>query len=224
MNELKHLLLDYLHATKKQGHAFLNFKIPDHYLGVIKKGKASVVLIPGIFEKWHFLQTVADEVSLKGHPVHVIESIGYNDKAIHKTAREVLNYIKANHITGAVIIAHSKGGLVGKYLMSMPEGRRRVKKIIAIASPFAGSKIVHLVKHRLLNELAPDSAVIRNLKKNKQLNRKIVSIFGEFDNHVWPTESCRLLGAKNYQVSAHGHHKILEDKKVCSIILKELKK
>ncbi len=57
---------------------------------------------------------------------------------------------------------------------------------------------------------------------NKEVNRHIVSIFGVFDNHVWPENSCKLEGAKNIQVDAHGHHAILFDKSVRTIVEHEI--
>ena len=130
--------------------------------------------------------------------------------------------MKIHKIKKAVIIAHSKGGLIGKRIMTVPEGKKMIAKLIAIATPFSGSLVANLINHKVINELAPDGKIINNLARNKAVNRKIVSIFGESDNFVQPTESSRLKGAKNIQVKIRGHHKFLMDKNVLKIILKEV--
>ena len=39
-----------------------------------------------------------------------------------------------------------------------------------------------------------------------------------FDNHVWSEEGSYLEGAKNIEVSVHGHHKIMYDIDVINTI------
>ncbi|MGC9611194.1 MAG: hypothetical protein ABSE68_03200, partial [Minisyncoccia bacterium] len=98
----------------------------------------------------------------------------------------------------------------------------RIKRMIAIATPFGGSHLAHFIPHRAAKELTPESEIIHELNKEKDVNRFIVSIFGLLDNHVWPTSSCQLEGAKNIQVPVYGHHKILFSEETRDIILKEV--
>ena len=215
---------DYLHALHKQSYAFLYRKPPKHYLGHIIANKYPIVLIPGIYEKWHFLKAIADPLSLKGHPIYVLEHLGYNTKAIPHSAKLVRELIDSEKLENVVIIAHSKGGLIGKYLLVFNNDDEKVKKLIAIATPFGGSHIVTLIPHKPAKELHPRSEIIRKLGERKDVNNKIVSIFGMFDNHVWPESSCVLGGAKNIKVGIYGHHKILFNKKIKEIVAAEIEK
>ena len=43
-----------------------------------------------------------------------------------------------------VLIAHSKGGLIGKQALGDPDTSHRVKHLIAINTPFAGSRYANL--------------------------------------------------------------------------------
>jgi len=224
IEHFKHWVKDYLHAAHKQSWAFIYRKPPEHYLGHIVKGKKPIILIPGIFEKWHFLKFIADPLSLKGHPIYALEHIGYNTKEVHHTANLVQELIKEKDLKNVIIIAHSKGGLIAKYILAFHNQDGRVKKAIAIATPFGGSHITKLIPHKAVKELAPEHEIIRTLSEKKVVNKKILSIFGVFDNHVWPESSCRLEGAKNIQVQVHGHHKILFDKQVREIIISEVEK
>ena len=224
IEHFKHWVKDYLHAAHKQSWAFIYRKPPGHYLGHIVEGKRPIILIPGVFEKWHFLKFIADPLSLKGHPIYALEHIGYNTKEIRHTANLVQELIKEKGLKNVIIIAHSKGGLIAKYILAFHNQDKRVEKAIAIATPFGGSHITKLIPHKAVKELAPEHEIIRTLSEKKVVNKKILSIFGVFDNHVWPESSCRLEGAKNIQVQVHGHHKILFDKQVREIIISEVEK
>lgn len=213
---------DYLHALHKQGYAFMYRKPPAHYLGFVKEGRVPIILIPGIYEKWHFLKAIADPLSLRGHPVYALEHLGYNTSAIKHSAELIRELIDEKKLRSAIIIAHSKGGLIGKYMLAHHNQDGKIKKVIAIASPFGGSNIAKIVRHAPVQELHPDSEIIRKFQNEKSVNDKIVSISGMFDNHVWPESSCVLDGAKNIQVHEYGHHKILFSKRVKDIVLSEV--
>ena len=217
VKKIKHWFIDYLHALR--GHSYSFFvKPPRHYLDYVKAEKAPIILIPGVYEKWHFLKAIADPLSLKGHPIYVLEHLGYNTKEIHHAAKLIQELIDEKNLHNVILIAHSKGGLIGKYLLAFHNKDRRIKKLIAIATPFGGSHIVKLIPHKAGKELAPTSKIIQDLQEKKEVNTMIISIYGTFDNHVWPETSCNLEGATNIQIDVHGHHKILFDKKLKEII------
>ncbi len=214
---------DYFHAARGYAAAFLSRQPPAHYLGHVEEGKSPIILIPGVYTEWHFLQLIADPLSLSGHPVYMVEKLGYNTAAIPDAARIVRELIDERGLRDVIIIAHSKGGLIAKYLLVKLNGDGRIRKVIAIATPFAGSELATRVRLKTIQELAPTSDTIRMLAAEKQANRAIVSIFGTFDNHVWPTESCRLEGAKNIQIDVFGHHAILDDPRIQPIIQEEVR-
>lgn len=213
---------DYFHLAK--GHSFMFHKPPKHYLGYILENKSPIILIPGVYSKWQFLKAVADPISLKGHPVYVVERLGYNTRTIDHSAKLIRELIDEKNLQNVIIIAHSKGGLIAEYLLTYDNQDGRVEKVITIATPFLGSYAVKFLPGKAFKELYPESEMIKRLNSENDINHKIVSIFGEFDNHVWPTGNCRLDGAKNIQVNVHGHHKILFDKRVHDIVLDEIEK
>ena len=211
---------DYLYMAK--GHAFMFHKTPKHYLGHVIENKLPVILIPGVTTKWQFLKAVADPISLKGHPVYVVEKLGYNIKSIDDSAKLVRELIDEKDLHNVIVIAHSKGGLIAEYLLTFHNEDNRVKKAITIATPFLGSHAVRFLPGKVFKELSPESEMIKKLNADTAINHKIVSIYGEYDNHVWPTGNCRLEGAKNIQVNVFGHHKILFNKEVHKIVLDEV--
>jgi len=174
-------------------------------------------------EKWNFLRKIADPLSRDGHPIYVIRGLGYNTKEIYVFAKLIRELIDEKHLKDVILVSHSKGGLIGKHLLAFCNGDNVIKKLITVATPWGGSYIVNFIPHKSSKELHPAHKTIKILSEQKQINHKIVSIYGVFDNHVWPTKSCHLEGAKNIEVNTHGHHTILFNKEVIEIIQEETK-
>ena len=213
---------DYIHAAHAHVHAIIIKEPPKHYLGHIVPGKKPIILIPGYLEKWNFLRKIANPLSLAGHPVYVIKNLGYNARDIQFSAELVRELIDQNSLKNIILISHSKGGLIGKYLLSFKNEDGTIEKLITVATPWAGSNIIKLIPLKTSKELHPRSEMIEKLKQQNQINHKIISIYGVYDNHVWPTKSCHLNGAKNIKVNTHGHHTILFDNNVIKIVEKEV--
>jgi pimeloyl-ACP methyl ester carboxylesterase len=221
VQNIGHWIRDYAYFLRGASLAFIYRKPPTHYLGHVIQSKKPIVLIPGVFLKWQFLKAVADPLSLQGHPIYAIERIGYNTKEIHASAKLIQDFIKEKNLRHVIIIAHSKGGLIGKYLLAFHNQEERIEKVVAIATPFEGSNLARWMPFRTTKELAPKSMVIGALSERKEVNHKIVSVFGVSDNHVRPVASCYLEGAKNIQIETRGHHQILFDKKLKEVVMAE---
>ena len=219
---LKHWIKDYLHLVQGHWRMFKYKEPPKHYLGYLVKGRAPLILVPGTHSTWPFLKPIADKLSLLGHPVYILPRLGYNTSKIAASAKIVRDLIMEKGLKNVIIIAHSKGGLIGKKVLISHNRDKRVKKLIAIATPFGGSEAVRYLPLKTLEELHPKNKTLLNLQKHPEINSGIVSIYGLWDNHVWPTESCRLSGAKNIKVRVMGHHKILNNTQVLRAIKKEI--
>jgi triacylglycerol lipase len=219
--KLKYWLVDYLHMLRGHAATFL-YREPSHYRGYVIEGKPPIILIPGVYSKWQFLKKIADTLSLAGHPIYTIPKLGYHTESVARSAALVRELINEKKLEKVIILAHSKGGLVGKYLLAYGNSDERVVKVIAIATPFQGSHVVRFLPFGPLRELHPESGLIKDLYARHDVNGRIVSIYGTKDNHVWPSAHCILDGAKNIQVPVNGHHKILFSKKVLEIVKQEV--
>lgn len=220
MVHIGHWLIDYIYMAHGQVSTFFYRNPPKHYLEYVKENKNPIILIPGIFEKWAFLKPLADKISLEGHPVYIVPKLGYNLKDIPSSAKIVREMIEENDIKNAVIIAHSKGGLIGKYLLSFFNPDGRVKKMISIATPYSGTALARFLPSKHFKDFRKDSEIIRQLISRKETDGKIVSISPIFDNHVW--EGSVLEGAENLTIDEKGHHKIIYNKKLAELILSKL--
>lgn len=199
-------LLDYLYATFWQVHAVLRPGTPDRYRD---GSRQPVLLLPGIYETWQFMRPLAEELHDLGHPVHVVTDLGRNRATVPDAARIVTQVLDARDLRDVIIVAHSKGGLIGKYLMMQADAAARIERMVAIASPFSGSALARYTVLPSLRAFAPTDAMIRLLAEELAVNARITSIYGVFDPHI-PGGS-KLPGATNVQLEVAGHFRILGD-------------
>jgi pimeloyl-ACP methyl ester carboxylesterase len=165
-----------------------------------------ILLLPGVYETWHFLEAAGSHLHGIGHPVHVVPGFGRNLQPIPEMAGQAREYLDATGLQDVVIVAHSKGGLIGKTLM-LAEGSR-VASMVAINSPFAGSDYAHLVPIRTLREFVPTHETIVSLAGSAEVNAHITSIYSSWDPII-PNGSA-LEGAVNIELPVTGHFRILD--------------
>jgi hypothetical protein len=178
-----------------------------HYPVELRDGQdRPVLLLPGVYETWHFLEAVGGHLHRLGHPIHVVPDFGRNLAPISQMAELAHHYLVAAGLTDVAIVAHSKGGLVGKTLM-LAEGSR-IASMVAINTPFAGSDYAHLVPIRTLREFVPTHDTIVSLTSNAEVNARITSIYSSWDPII-PNGSV-LGGAVNLELPVTGHFRILD--------------
>lgn len=209
---------DYLYMIHGAFSSIVYMRPPAHYQGYVVDNKVPVIIIPGIFEKWSFMKKIADNVSHLGHPVYIVPNLGYNLYTIPNSSLMVANVIEKENLSNVVLVAHSKGGLIGKHLLIHHNKENKILGMVSIATPYSGSSMAKLVPLDPVQELLKDAEVIQDLRAHTTVNHKIVSIRPQYDNHIWAEEGSHLDGAKNILVDVHGHHKILYNKQVVSII------
>mgnify|MGYP000338949026 CR=1 FL=1 len=170
--------------------------------------RAPVLLIPGVFETWHYLEPVGERLAAEGHPVHYVEHLGFNRHPIGVTAALVQRHLDEFDLRDVVIVGHSKGGLVGKHMMTVDDEHERIARLIAVNTPFPGTPFARYAVSAW-REFAPDRPVIRTLDAATGVNARIVSIFSRFDQYI--PASSRLEGATNIELPLVGHFRVLED-------------
>jgi pimeloyl-ACP methyl ester carboxylesterase len=166
-----------------------------------------VVILPGVYETWHFLRPIADELNRRGHPVHVLHAMGINRDAIPATAALVARELSALDLHGVALVAHSKGGLIGKHLLAYNDPDGRVDRLVAVATPFGGSRLARYAVGSTLRAFLPGDPVIRSLADERAVNARITSIYPRFDPNI--PEGSRLEGATNVEIPLWGHFRIL---------------
>ena len=200
---------DYVYAAVWQLRGLVNRTDPTSF----RSGElAPIVVIPGIWESWTFLQPLITAMHDRGHPVHVVPVLRFNNRPVVDAAAQVAGYLDELDLTDAVVVAHSKGGLIGKYLMVDGTSARRIRGMVAVAAPFSGSVYARYLVVPSLRIFSPKNAVVLSLARELTVNTRIVSVFGQFDPHI-PGGS-ELAGAKNVRLDTGGHFRVLAHPRV----------
>ena len=199
--------LDYRYAVLRQAEAVLDRTDPAAY----RRGgtRRPVVVLPGIWETWHFLRPLIEHLHDAGHPVHVLAALGWNGGAVDSGAALTVDHLRRHDLTDVVLVAHSKGGLIGKAAMLDAADGSRIAAMAAISTPFAGSVYARFAPLRSLRAFSPHDPTTLRLAANREVNARITSIYGKFDPHI-PGGS-ELPGAVNVEVPVGGHFRILAD-------------
>ena len=205
---------DYAYAVAWQVRAFVSRRAPDDYLDGTER---PIVVLPGIWETWAFLRPIIDPLHRRGHPMHVLTSLGWNGRPVARTAEDVAAYLAEHDLHDVVIVAHSKGGLIGKYVMTELDPDGRVDRMVAVATPFGGSRYAPYLLLRSLRSFSPRDATTLLLSSRAGANARITSVFGLFDPHI--PEGSMLEGAVNVRIETGGHFRILSDPETLAAVV-----
>lgn len=186
------------------------------------KGKTgNIFIIQGFNETFLPLKYLGDQLNKAGYRIFTCE---FNSR---KPIKDIADIIKENlsklNLRDVIFLAHSKGGLIAKYLLDNDKILLKiVKKVFAIASPFRGTNWGYL---RIANlfELIPESSILNQLNSKTSNNYKIVSILPSHDDFV-PKSSMHLKGATIIHTKVIGHTRTLINSETSEIILKILTK
>jgi triacylglycerol lipase len=200
-------LLDYGYVSYWTLRALVGRGKPDQRLHPAGRPRSPVLLIPGVFESWRFLEPVAEHLYRRGHPVHVLDQLGYNTAAIPELAVLAADYLERQDLRDVTIVAHSKGGLIAKQTLGQPGTLARVRHVIAVNTPFSGSRYASLFLLPSVRMFAPKGPVIRALALETAVNDRISSLYSVFDPHI--PETSRLDGAENIVLPTIGHFRPL---------------
>jgi triacylglycerol lipase len=207
---------DYAYALRRQADGVLRRHDPQAYRRP-DPGKPAVVLLPGIYESWTFMSPVADLLRGNGYDVHAVVDLRYNGGTLEEMARLVDGHIRREGIGRCVLVAHSKGGLIGKLLLARHNEATVIQGLVAVNTPFAGSALARFLPLPALRVFLPHSPELAELASSRHVDRNIVSIYGRFDPHI-PGGS-HLDGAHNVQLETRGHFVPLGDARVHRAIL-----
>lgn len=206
-----------------------------------------VVLLPGVYEHWTFLRPLGDALAAAGHRVRVVHGLGVNRRAIPATADRLAHVLAdlPHAKAGRVLVAHSKGGLIGKHVLVKtgaaaaaaaeasvggdPAGAAAaapldsghpplgVLGLVAVATPFGGARRARLFLDPSIRAFLPGDETIVMLGRETSVNGRIVSVFGPYDPHI--PEGSALDGATNIVVPAPGHFRVLGSSRTHAAVL-----
>lgn len=184
--------------------------------------KTPVVLVPGVMQKWNLFRHIAARLAKSGHPVYHVENWPAHYVGIREGAQLARQAIDKNNLTEVILLGHGKGGLMGRYVLTHFNADQRVKKLIAVSTPFADTTPTEKMPLHTHREFMSQPVIQKTLKQHQTINAKIVSIYGQRDNLVGLRHSCALEGANNIQLYTLGHKKTIFQQQTENVILKEI--
>lgn len=187
-----------------------------------------IVLIPGVYERWRYLVPLARTLQRHGYRITVLPGLGNNRRPVPEgtevvkaeLARLAATANQESRTETVILLGHSKGGLIGKNVLleqTLSQQRAGLGKadspglellgLVAVATPFNGSRYANWARGRTLREFMPESATISRLAAQQEVNSRIVSILPKFDPHI-PGDR-RLAGASESMLQGTGHFRVL---------------
>lgn len=232
--------LDYLYAGRQQLASLFRASLPARY-GAGDPGLPLVVLLPGVYEGWLFLEPAAARINALGYRVVSVPGLGLNLRSVPDSAALVTKFLsqlgESEGDSGCILVAHSKGGLIGKRVMldaalshdatlkhdagatvPAPPSPVEVLGLVSVATPYSGSPYARYLLSRTLRDFSPMDAALLALQAETALNHKVFSIYPEFDPHI-PGGSA-LDGAVNIELPVAGHFRTLRDETVLDAVTK----
>ncbi|MEN0128565.1 MAG: hypothetical protein AAGC49_03945 [Brevundimonas sp.] len=210
-------VLDYSAVCRWQVEALVSRTRPDE---LVRDSGRQVVLLPGVYEPWRFLLPWATLLHEHGVSVHVLPELGINRRPIPATAVLVARYLADHDLRDVTLLAHSKGGLVGKLAMSQADPDGRIGELIAVNTPFAGSRYARWFPVRAVRAFAPTNATILELAAEVEVNARITSVFSFWDPHV--PDGSALAGATELELETPGHFRPLTDPLLTALLVERL--
>lgn len=213
-------VVDYAAVLRWQAMSLLDGPGPDAYASPEHAVGPPVVLVPGVYETWRFMRPLAALMHSRGVRVHVVPGLGWNVTTVAEGAEVLGRALADADVRGAVLVAHSKGGLIGKLSMARHDPDGRIASMVAVNTPFAGSVLARWMPGRTLRAFTPTDATIVALAAEADVNARIVAAHSFWDPHI--PGSGALPGARDVVLATPGHFRPLADPVLLDVLLDHL--
>ncbi|UFQ17545.1 MULTISPECIES: esterase/lipase family protein [Streptomyces] len=180
-----------------------------------RDGRPPVLLLHGFIDNRSVFVLLRRALSQDGG--RRVESLNYSPLTCDiRTAAELLG----RHVeelcerTGhrrVDIVGHSLGGLIARYYAQRLGGDVRVRTLVTLGTPHAGTRVAPLADaHPIVRQMRPGSAVIEELKEPApDCRTQFVCFWSDLDRIMDPRETACVdhpdLLAQNIQVTGIGH-------------------
>ncbi|NEB81261.1 alpha/beta fold hydrolase [Streptomyces sp. SID14478] len=155
--------------------------------------------------------------SLAQHGRQQVESLNYSPltcdirTAAALLARHVEELCERTGRERIDVVGHSLGGLIARYYVQRLGGDKRVRILVTLGTPHAGTRIARLADaHPIVRQMRPGSSVVEELKQPAPGCRtRFVSFWSDLDQLMVPLETACVdhpdLLVQNVRVTGIGH-------------------
>ena len=177
--------------------------------------------IPGVWEQPMAMSAIAEDIVARGGGMRMLPRLGNMMGPVPELAKIVEDRLEERDAKDVVLVAHSKGGLVGRRVMAGPQGHR-IKAMVTLGTPFEGSPLANGILGRAsrTSDLRPSAAEAEwQSQRLPQVDERITTISARWDEHVPRT---KLAGAHNLVSKAVGHIRLLTSEDSRAMLMKVL--
>ena len=214
------VLRDWVHVSATWPRALLDRTHPE---ALATGSRSPIVLLPGIWEPWRYLLPIARALHGVGHPIHPVPALRLNGAPLDASADVVAEAITGHGANQVILVAHSKGGLIGKQLMLNEAVGHRIMGMVSLCTPFGGSSLaIRPLARTPLGLFSPTNSALRALAEEVGVNARITSIGSRWDEMV--PAGTHLDGARNLTLSSAGHFRPLALPHTHEVVVSEVQR
>lgn len=189
-------------------------------------GRPVAVFLPGVGEGDEYLGPLAAAFVARGWQVRSGYLGGRTLAPVPRLASQIIRGIES-YEAPTVLIGHSKGGLVGRAVMTArvngAVATPSVRGLVTVATPWYGSVLAHLFPRRspvgTLIPGGPDIVSPWSATRERQAQLRTTSIAPSWDPHV-PGRS-DLVAGRNLTAPMSGHFRVLGDEETIEMVCRE---
>lgn len=189
-----------------------------------------VLLVHGMYVNGGALMLLKRRLERAGwRSVHLLDldfRRGHVSALSDQVAERIEQIMAATGADRVDAVGHSLGGLVIFHTLLRGGGRRFLGTCIALGAPFHGTRMASFSKVPLVRQISPGSSVLKDLGAMLEgagdvpSESRLVSIWSNYDNVIFPTESPVLPDppVENIRVDFLGHVSLLFSRTVANQI------
>ncbi len=202
-----------------------------------------VLLIQGFGSTRRCFHILEKRLRIDGYDVFTIRIGGWfgtmNTRGVSDVAVDILNKLESLRerfqFGKIAIIGHSKGGIIGRYLITCLDGARHVHTLITLGSPHKGHRPASILRFtpvgllsKGLRQLRPKSKVIRRMRDTPIPKSVYTVSIGSEDDQIVPIRQSEITlhkGAdhiKNIRIKGQRHTDYLVKQQIYTIIREHL--
>lgn len=208
---------DYADAVRWQALALDRRHRPQELADPAAHRGRPVVLVPGVYEEWTFMRPLAQRLHAHGLRVLTVPRLGFNRAPIARQAAILGRFLEQEDLRDVLLVAHSKGGLIGKLAMLQHDPSRRVTRMVSLNTPYDGSVLAWVFPTPAVLAFRPTDRTLRALATERSVNERITAVRSVWDPHV-PAGSS-LNGDADHVVATPGHFRPLGDPAFVELVL-----
>ncbi|RYG07017.1 MAG: alpha/beta hydrolase [Chitinophagaceae bacterium] len=182
----------FLELNKK----YANYKNPT----VNRNNKLPVVIVQGYAEpSWYFMYGIYRDLRKNDwqalYPVNLFPNITDIKEQAKIVARKIDEAKKEQKVNKVNYVAHSMGGLIGRYYIQEMRGANNIDHYVSISTPHYGTHVSWLGLGEAAKQMRPGSEFLTKLNANYPIygSVKYTSIWTKTDEIVIPAENAVLV-------------------------------